>query len=709
MSQSIVNEVLAKKPKRRVEWVQKRLKEDLAITHRDSLYEVLVRKEGRAFAADISGADAVRTYNAVLAAIELFTTKQQRHLQADSFLLRKIHTQEQERHKAAQAKAKAAKEVKTVKKSKEAPSVSGLVKTTRKDSPKAAPKGSPNPPAKTSPIRSSSPIASNSAKDTAEAQRSESPDWIPRTPPQAAPQEPRKSTGSWTTIFADGPKDKLSSARESELSTVQKGVKSPKSSSDSTEYDAFATGPEPALKSPRERTEQSEESLARPSGLHAAVKNSAGGSEPDIDREQSEGKPGGKNETAENSEIVMKDAGDLDRPSPSKSRLETDEMDNLKTSAVEDKGTEATRSPEKSPVDQAAEPSDMPAESTKGSRSGRSGSGESETSEYSASEKTDPGAAQLAGPLASNVNDGGCSSDTSPATELQAKVPRTAQSEACPTVTRQPPPPPLARRRSVEIHGHLPHWKYIAADGEERLPIRSSSAVDAPTTGGSLGSGEVFAVEQETPGANGVLFLRLADGRGWVFDRKSGLGRKRRARPLCVPYQVPLIDEEDGTKTRKARDKVRKACNGPPKAKRRRHQAVHDPYMVETADIIEVESDEGRPLGSPNARKEAPANEHHSERDVAKEQLRVQLEKKQQEVQALRAKLSQLDAKEELRRKVPRQTSPGLQAEGERAHSGKANSILDQKRRELQAMLAKKRAKSMAHGLIQKPAPRFVD
>eukprot|EP00913_Durusdinium_trenchii_P020530 g19283.t1 len=81
--------------------------------------------------------------------------------------------------------------------------------------------------------------------------------------------EPRKSTGSWTTIFADGPKDKLSSARESELSTVQKGVKSPKSSSDSTEYDAFATGPEPALKSPRERTEQSEESLARPSGLHA--------------------------------------------------------------------------------------------------------------------------------------------------------------------------------------------------------------------------------------------------------------------------------------------------------------------------------------------------------------------------------------------------------------------------------------------------------
>eukprot|EP00435_Cladocopium_sp_Y103_P033646 s441_g8.t1 len=103
--------------------VQKRLKEDLAITHRDSLYEVLVRKEGRAFAADISGADAVRTYNAVLAAIELFTTKQQRHLQADTFLLRKIHSQEQERHKAAQAKAKAA----VKKPAKDRPSPSGLL------------------------------------------------------------------------------------------------------------------------------------------------------------------------------------------------------------------------------------------------------------------------------------------------------------------------------------------------------------------------------------------------------------------------------------------------------------------------------------------------------------------------------------------------------------------------------------------------------
>ncbi|OLP74103.1 hypothetical protein AK812_SmicGene46458, partial [Symbiodinium microadriaticum] len=56
---------------------------------------VLMRKEGKAFASDINGADAMRTYNAVLAAIDLFTTKQQRHLQADTYFLRKLHRQEQ--------------------------------------------------------------------------------------------------------------------------------------------------------------------------------------------------------------------------------------------------------------------------------------------------------------------------------------------------------------------------------------------------------------------------------------------------------------------------------------------------------------------------------------------------------------------------------------------------------------------------------------
>ncbi|CAE7891314.1 hypothetical protein AK812_SmicGene31170 [Symbiodinium microadriaticum] len=91
---------------------------------------VLMRKEGKAFASDINGADAMRTpeaepYNAVLAAIDLFTTKQQRHLQADTYFLRKLHRQEQEKQErlAREAKARAHEAKKAAKAAKENPQI----------------------------------------------------------------------------------------------------------------------------------------------------------------------------------------------------------------------------------------------------------------------------------------------------------------------------------------------------------------------------------------------------------------------------------------------------------------------------------------------------------------------------------------------------------------------------------------------------------
>jgi len=57
------------------------------------------------------------------------------------------------------------------------------------------------------------------------------------------------------------------------------------------------------------------------------------------------------------------------------------------------------------------------------------------------------------------------------------------------------------------------------------LGIRSMPhAFEAQIPGAVLHSGEVFNVTQELQGVDGVLFLKLADGRGWVFDSWAGEG-----------------------------------------------------------------------------------------------------------------------------------------------------------------------------------------
>ncbi|CAJ1362225.1 unnamed protein product [Effrenium voratum] len=220
----------------------------------------------------------------------------------------------------------------------------------------------------------------------------------------------------------------------------------------------------------------------------------------------------------------------------------------------------------------------------------------------------------------------------------------------------------------------LPQWRYLAPDGQERLAIRSGPGLDAPTTGGSLGSGEVFTVVEERPN-NGVLFLKLASG-GWELP--------------AFPLTVPLIEDEDGIKAHKVRRRG-KEVRTVTKAKKRRRTAMVDPYMTdaEAGNVIEVDSDDARP-------------ERSAAKQAAKEQLRLQLERKQHEVQALRARLSQLDTPREERQSLPaRQVLLGRSA-AEAAHE----QILDEKRRELQAMLARKRALSGVG--VQKP-PRYVD
>jgi len=66
-------------------------------------------------------------------------------------------------------------------------------------------------------------------------------------------------------------------------------------------------------------------------------------------------------------------------------------------------------------------------------------------------------------------------------------------------------------------------WRFDAGDGAH-FNIRTAPQVDAPLAGRIMKPGELFEVSREWAGAGGVLFLQLADGRGWLFESKPGVG-----------------------------------------------------------------------------------------------------------------------------------------------------------------------------------------
>lgn len=66
-------------------------------------------------------------------------------------------------------------------------------------------------------------------------------------------------------------------------------------------------------------------------------------------------------------------------------------------------------------------------------------------------------------------------------------------------------------------------WKCEPCNGK-KVGIRDGPAFDAKQTGHVLRPGESFGVTATREGAEGVLFLKLADGRGWVFNGKPEVG-----------------------------------------------------------------------------------------------------------------------------------------------------------------------------------------
>eukprot|EP00933_Yihiella_yeosuensis_P072936 TRINITY_DN81493_c0_g1_i1.p1 TRINITY_DN81493_c0_g1~~TRINITY_DN81493_c0_g1_i1.p1 ORF type:complete len:344 (-),score=64.74 TRINITY_DN81493_c0_g1_i1:100-1131(-) len=76
-----------------------------------------------------------------------------------------------------------------------------------------------------------------------------------------------------------------------------------------------------------------------------------------------------------------------------------------------------------------------------------------------------------------------------------------------------------------------PMWRYDP-DESNALDIRITPMITGPRASKVLLPGEVFRVSQEHRGADGILYLKLSDGRGWVFESKDGVGK------LCARYEA---------------------------------------------------------------------------------------------------------------------------------------------------------------------------
>lgn len=66
-------------------------------------------------------------------------------------------------------------------------------------------------------------------------------------------------------------------------------------------------------------------------------------------------------------------------------------------------------------------------------------------------------------------------------------------------------------------------WRFNAGDGLH-IDVRASADINSARTGGKVRPGVAFEVAREHQGADGVLYLQLADGSGWLFDHKPGVG-----------------------------------------------------------------------------------------------------------------------------------------------------------------------------------------
>merc|ERR1719352_2268808 len=63
--------------------------------------------------------------------------------------------------------------------------------------------------------------------------------------------------------------------------------------------------------------------------------------------------------------------------------------------------------------------------------------------------------------------------------------------------------------------GRYPWYRVSFVGG---VDLRQGPSVEAPRSGETLCQNATFAAAEELLGADGRVYLRLADGRGWAFD-----------------------------------------------------------------------------------------------------------------------------------------------------------------------------------------------
>jgi len=95
-----------------------------------------------------------------------------------------------------------------------------------------------------------------------------------------------------------------------------------------------------------------------------------------------------------------------------------------------------------------------------------------------------------------------------------------------------------------EMHGQASPrvWKYSPANGLS-ADTRLTPEIDGMRSSYPLHPGDLFRVVEERLGLDGVLFLRVEDNKGWMFDHKPGRG------VMCIRQgsDEPLVSEQPTT------------------------------------------------------------------------------------------------------------------------------------------------------------------
>merc|ERR1712205_124286 len=83
----------------------------------------------------------------------------------------------------------------------------------------------------------------------------------------------------------------------------------------------------------------------------------------------------------------------------------------------------------------------------------------------------------------------------------------------------------------------------VATDGEFGIGIRETPEVDGMRTGEDLLNGAVFEVTEIIEKEGQPTFLKLADGRGWVFDASPAEPDKKIVRKLADDERFENLEE----------------------------------------------------------------------------------------------------------------------------------------------------------------------